>query len=137
MGLPDRIKIVRDSMSLNQKDMAKALGVSLTALQGYEAGRSVPGGNVFEALVKLGFNSNWLLTGEGLMKRSDAVYPLADGYNNGSKVEDLAAEDLKRASDDSMREAILNEIKQLHGKKLKRFMRHLLELLEQDEDEQS
>ena len=69
MELPDRIKIVRESLELSQKDMAKAVSVSLTALQGYEAGRSVPGGDVIKAFVKLGFNANWLLTGEGEMRR--------------------------------------------------------------------
>ena len=36
----------------------------------YEAGSSVPGGNVLEALVRLGFNANWILTGEGEMRRA-------------------------------------------------------------------
>lgn len=67
MGLPERIKIIRESMGLSQKDMAKTLGSSLPSIQNYEAGNSVPGGNIFEALVKLGFNANWLLTGEGDM----------------------------------------------------------------------
>jgi hypothetical protein len=35
------------------------------------AGHGYPGGKVFESLVKLGFNANWLLTGEGEMKRGE------------------------------------------------------------------
>lgn len=82
MELPDRIKIVRDTLELSQKDMAKAISVSLTALQGYEAGRSVPGGDVIKAFVKLGFNANWLLTGEGDMRRDvkSAVHDATPGW---------------------------------------------------------
>jgi transcriptional regulator with XRE-family HTH domain len=90
MGLPDRLKIVRDALGLSQKDMAKKINVSLTALQGYEADRSVPGGNVIERLVRLGFNANWILTGEGEMRRDEPLYALAEGLKNA----DLTGEQL-------------------------------------------
>lgn len=72
MSLPARFKIIREALGLSQKEMAKTIEISLPGIQGYEAGRSVPGGNVIEALVKLGFNANWLLTGEGEMRLGDA-----------------------------------------------------------------
>lgn len=68
MDLPERIKTVRESLGLSQKDMAKAINASLPSIQNYEAGKSVPGGDVIKSLVKLGFNANWLLTGEGTMR---------------------------------------------------------------------
>ena len=37
--------------------------------QAYEVGDNQPSVKVIESLVKLGFNANWLLTGEGEMKR--------------------------------------------------------------------
>lgn len=77
MGMPERFKIIRESLGLSQKDMAVAIGISLPGLQGYEAGRSVPGGSVFEALVKLGFNANWLLTGEGEMRTNGLAFQVA------------------------------------------------------------
>lgn len=46
-------------------------------LQAYEAGRSVPGGNVLEALARMGFNVNWLLTGLG----SKRVVTAGDVYS--------------------------------------------------------
>jgi phage repressor protein C with HTH and peptisase S24 domain len=98
MGLPDRLKIMRESMQLSQKDLAKKLQISLTALQGYEVGRSVPGGNIFEALVKLGFNANWLLTGEGEMKRGEATYLLAEELKTGDLTGEKHYKVLQQAS---------------------------------------
>ncbi len=71
MSVADNFKIIRESLGLSQKDMAKAINVSLASLQVYEAGRSMPGGNVIESLVKMGFNANWLLTGEGEMQQNE------------------------------------------------------------------
>ncbi len=73
--LPERLKTARESISKSQKEMAEALGVGLKSWQVYEQGGSVPGGNVFESLVKLGFNANWLLTGEGEMRRGEGAQP--------------------------------------------------------------
>lgn len=71
MSVAERIKIVRESTGKSQKELAEELGTSFRALQDYEAGKSYPGGKVFEALAKLGFNTNWILTGEGEMRRED------------------------------------------------------------------
>lgn len=65
--LKDRLKTARESLGKSQKEMAEALDVGLKSWQVYEKGGSVPGGSVFEALTKLGFNANWLLTGSGDM----------------------------------------------------------------------
>lgn len=77
MELSDRLKIARESTGKTQKEMAHAIDVSLTAVQSYESGRQVPGGRVLEALALMGFDTNWLLTGEGEMKRGETVYPCA------------------------------------------------------------
>jgi phage repressor protein C with HTH and peptisase S24 domain len=71
MSLAERLKKVRNSLGKEQKDVADALGISFRSWQDYEAGKSVPGGKVFESLTKLGFNANWLLTGEGNMRREE------------------------------------------------------------------
>lgn len=89
MELSERLKIVRTSLGKEQKEVAELLGISYRSWQDYEQGKSVPGGKVFEALVKQGFNANWLLTGDGEMKRGAAAgYPLAEAYRHG----DLAGE---------------------------------------------
>lgn len=69
MGLAENLKTARELLGKSQKDMAKAIGISLTAWQNYESGSQVPGGKVFKSFVDLEINTNWLLTGEGEMKR--------------------------------------------------------------------
>lgn len=71
MTLADRLEIARKSMLYTQKEMAKAASVSVQMWQAYESGKSVPGGNVLEALARMGFNVNWLLTGNGPRGLSD------------------------------------------------------------------
>lgn len=63
---------------MTQSEMATALDVSVTAVQSYEGAKQFPGGKVFEAFARLGIDTNWLLTGEGEMKRGAAAYPLAE-----------------------------------------------------------
>lgn len=64
--------MVRESLGYTQKEMAKALDTNPQTWQVYEAGKSVPGGNVLEVLARLGFNVNWILTGIGQMKSEEA-----------------------------------------------------------------
>lgn len=68
MSLPERLKLVRDSLRLTQKEISNRVSVSVQMWRAYESGSSVPGGNVLEALARLGINVNWLLTGEGEMR---------------------------------------------------------------------
>ena len=88
--LQERLKIARDSTGKSQKEMAEALGIGLKSWQVYEQGSSVPGGSVFESLVKMGFNANWLLTGEGKMKRDPVEYPMGETLENGDILSDAA-----------------------------------------------
>jgi transcriptional regulator with XRE-family HTH domain len=66
-----RLKNVRAELNLKQDEMAEQSGVSARAYQGYEAGRSIPGGEAIEGFVRMGINANWLLTGEGPMLIKD------------------------------------------------------------------
>lgn len=97
MILLERLKKVREALGKTQKDMASLIDVSLPSWQGYEAGTSVPGGKVFEALVNLGFNGTWLLTGEGEMRRDEKekIHIAAEGgvdYNAGDpEIREIAA----------------------------------------------
>jgi transcriptional regulator with XRE-family HTH domain len=74
-SLSDRLKIVREKMGKTQKEMALLIGVSYGSLQVYEEGKSVPGGKVLAALSRQGFDVNWILTGEGEMRRGAAAQP--------------------------------------------------------------
>lgn len=73
--LAERLKTARESSGYDQKTMAEQLGISFRSWQDYELGKSVPGGKVFEALVKLGFNANWVLIGAGEMKPDGSKDP--------------------------------------------------------------
>lgn len=76
MRLAERLKLIREDLGYTQKVMANTLNCSLSALQFYEAGSSVPGGNVLEALARQGFNVNWILTGEEEMRRGERTYAI-------------------------------------------------------------
>jgi transcriptional regulator with XRE-family HTH domain len=73
----ERMKDVRISKGLSQKEMAQTLGIGLKSWQQYENGSNIPGGKVLEALLlKLRVNINWLLSGTGTMyfKEGDVDY---------------------------------------------------------------
>lgn len=70
-NLSERLIELRTAKGLGQKELAAELGISKRAWQDYELGNSVPGGKVIEALVKSGFDANWILTGEGKMRRDE------------------------------------------------------------------
>lgn len=73
MTISDRLKAARAAIGLTQKEVAAQSGVSARGYQGYEDGRSVPGGEAIAGLVRLGINANWLLTGDGPMLLKDLV----------------------------------------------------------------
>ena len=68
MNLAERLKRVRENLGYTQKEMAKAINTNAQTWQIYETGKSVPGGKVLISIARLGFNVNWVLTGEGKMK---------------------------------------------------------------------
>lgn len=69
--LSERMSTARNDLGKSQKELAAILKISTKSWQDYELGKSIPGGKVFESLVRLGFNANWLLTGEGPMRVDD------------------------------------------------------------------
>src|SRR5687767_13080143 len=68
--LAERFRSVRKELHKSQKAFAAELGLSLSGLQGYEAGTFAPGSQALEALCRIGIDINWLLIGEGMMWRS-------------------------------------------------------------------
>lgn len=71
MTINDRLRAARNALGLKQSDIAEQSGVSERAYQGYEAARSIPGGEAIAGMVRAGINANWLLTGEGPMLLSE------------------------------------------------------------------
>jgi len=66
--MKDRLKEIRGILGKSQRDMAKLIHISYQSWQGYEQGANKPGSEVLESLTRLGFNTNWILTGEGEMR---------------------------------------------------------------------
>lgn len=81
VSLSERVKNIRADLGYTQKTMAAALGVTTRTWQIWEEGGSVPGGNHLQSLVRLGFDANWILTGEGPMRREETVPPQSTPVN--------------------------------------------------------
>lgn len=64
------MKVIRNDLSLGQMDAAKRFGVGISTWQRFEAGAGIKD-DVLRALAEEGYNINWLLTGEGPMRRSE------------------------------------------------------------------
>jgi len=110
MGLHERIKIARESLGLNQKEMAQQLNIAYRSWQGYEDGDNIPGGKVLGNFASLGIDLNWLMTGEGSMWREgfgpevdrlvaavDRITAIHDMFNGGSSQRETGAEEYKSA----------------------------------------
>lgn len=65
-----RLKLIRNSIGLSQKDFGAIMGIAQTSYANYESGRSSIPASLLESLAeKLSINLNWLITGEGSMYR--------------------------------------------------------------------
>lgn len=82
MELHERIKIARESLGLNQKEIAQKLDIAYRSWQGYEDGDNIPGGKALGNIASMGINLNWLLTGKGVMALNETIYPLAEEPKN-------------------------------------------------------
>lgn len=67
-GLDVRLKTVRERLGKTQSEMESLLGLGKNTWQNYEGRGQAPGSKVIAALVRLGFNANWILTGTGSMR---------------------------------------------------------------------
>lgn len=59
----ERIKYVRGSRTM--EEFANLIGATKQKIHNYENGKVKPTFDIFEKLSKAGYNTNWLLTGEG------------------------------------------------------------------------
>jgi len=79
MSWADRLKAARNFCGLGQQEMAGKLDIPYRTYQNYESGITEPKGSVLEGLVALGFDGNWVLTGNGEMRRGASAFdPGAD-----------------------------------------------------------
>lgn len=94
-AIGERLSEIRGNKS--QGSFAEELGVHKNSLGHYERGNRVPDAEILLKLVKMGFDANWILTGEGKpksgnpssyfnqdlekLKRLDEEFALIPGYN--------------------------------------------------------
>ena len=66
-----RLKTIRLNLNWSQSQMAEAFSINVRTYQRYETGeREIPA-TVFQTLSAMGYNMEWLVSGEGPMKKSD------------------------------------------------------------------
>ena len=81
--LPRRFRALRKVLGKTQKEIGESIGGGLRTWQNYETGRSSPSWRVLHALIDMGVNVNWLLTGTGDMfsastKQQHAAHQVAE-----------------------------------------------------------
>ena len=68
--MQDRIKELRKSLGLTQKDFGERLGVQANTITSYESGVRTPNNSMILAICReYGVSETWLRTGEGEMKQ--------------------------------------------------------------------
>lgn len=67
----DRLRQIREALGLNQSEMAKKIGKTQKAWSTYETGENKISPAVYLKLGELGFNIEWLKTGEGSLYLND------------------------------------------------------------------
>lgn len=84
MEMHERIAFVRGSCRLSQEEFAERLGLTKSAISGYETGRRVPPASILRAISqRFQFNEQWLKTGEGeaiVPSSSDVLAALFDEF---------------------------------------------------------
>lgn len=65
-GVNERVVYVRESNGMNQDSFAKRLGLTKSAISGYETGRRTPSDAVVKSIAReFNVNEEWLKTGNG------------------------------------------------------------------------
>jgi transcriptional regulator with XRE-family HTH domain len=84
--MKDRIRKLRKSLDLTQKDFAERIGMKSNTIATYEMGRAIPSDPTINNICKeFGVNETWLRTGEGEMfvpTSTSALDALASKYPN-------------------------------------------------------
>lgn len=65
--LANRLRVFRLNIGLSQKKAAAEFGIRFSTYKRYESGTNEPSSEAISGMVRMGLNSNWLLTGEGEM----------------------------------------------------------------------
>lgn len=81
MSINERIKLIVDLYYDSQAELAKELGVSRVAIGSYINSDRKPNTDVYEKFYQLGYNLNWLVSGNGTEKRCLINKEMLDDYD--------------------------------------------------------
>lgn len=74
MGIKDRLRIVIDTLGLKISEASEMSGVPYRSWQNYLSGLREPNAEALTMIcTRLGIHADWLLTGEGPMRRDEAA----------------------------------------------------------------
>ena len=82
-----RLKLARNSIGLSIRSMARTINVSMSTWQRIETTNDIPSGETLLKIAELGFNTHWILTGQGSM-RLDAPLESADSERHAYATSD-------------------------------------------------
>lgn len=82
-----RLTAIRRFLGISQKEMGKRVGVSGTTWQNYELENAAPNAHVLAHLSGEGFDMNWVLTGEGAMRKEGTARKTDAGFAELSPLE--------------------------------------------------
>ena len=70
-----RLEQIRSNLGLTQAEMGARIGLPLRTYTRYASGERSPSAEALQALVQIGINLNWLMSGEGQMRPGGAEAP--------------------------------------------------------------
>lgn len=108
-----RIKELRTSLNLSQKDFAKRIGLGATSITHFEKGNRNPSDQTIKSICReFNVNESWLLYGKEPMRIESDTFSL-DEFLSRYNVDDLEIEFIKLyfELDESTRKDILNKFK--------------------------
>ena len=83
MGMPERIKLIRNGTGLSQEKFGEKLGITKMGVQAWEYGRNNPSKAMIHKISEVyGINEEWILNGKNLMIDPDDE--LLDKYRIGN-----------------------------------------------------
>ena len=90
VGFGRRLQDRRNQVGLSQEDMVRIVGISIGAIQNYEAGKGMPNSKYLWAFANtLKCRIAWLLTGEGPIEPGAPPQPRARGSTGDDEVADI------------------------------------------------
>ena len=82
-----RLEVIRSKLGVSQQKMAEMLRIPFGTYRRYESGTTDIPAEILLRVNQLGYNADWILTGEGTMQKKKHTYLAAESkviYNHSS-----------------------------------------------------